>query len=76
MMVMGSGRMVFCSSGSILSPLQSCVFGSVLACVCMCVCVHAHASDCHKQLLLQCLDLHVLSNATVCFNYFISWSLY
>lgn len=59
--------MVFCGSGSILSPLQSSV--CLYMCVILYVCVCAHA--CHKQLLLQCLGLRVLFNASVSQNYFI-----
>lgn len=59
-----SDRMVFCGSGSILSPLQS----SVSLFVCINVCVRARACISHKQLLLQCLDLCLLSNA--CILYF------
>lgn len=58
------GIMIFCGSGSILSPLQSCM--SVL----VCVLVYAHASVCHKQVLLQCVGLHVLSNTLFVPSYF------
>ena len=47
-------------------------FMCVWVCVSVCVCVHAHASVCHKQLLLQCLGLRVLSDVSVsvkCFIY-------